>query len=792
MRRMLRGLLLLAVLLCLAPSARADVSQDVYSDAKDIITELIERDVAESVASDLACYSPDGLLKYFPNTLQAVFDRNMGAIKTQLERDTVNFVANYAFDCFRQKRSIPLGQFLPVSGFDPNDATTNKCREEVRDAGGPAEYAARVEAAHVKREVAYRPIDLCESTQPKSREVEALCPFVAALRGATAENPKEGLLAFAEAAASIGFKAWSADLSEGLRLAQPGVALQAQVQVDSERVHAVVFEELLSRLTTGHYDAAGLLAKVNAQDFTKAIELLDTIKALKASATKTEIKDEKFKLIFDAPSPRTRLYAGALRLLLASEAPLRINVDHASVKNLLPTLKLLVVGMSPPKPGDLPGETLARSLLAHAGAAPFGSYVVSETDDGVDLTGGNKTRPLALTGPGLARLAEIEAMFKTALNLEQLLDAVGLEPSSRQYLIVKVLLQTIVGLVQSVEETAEALKAIPRKADGRIDLLTLLDAFVRPNKNQGFCPPLPAGAATPAPGGPVMHVTLCALMRQAVAIADPQNLLLPILGSALDHDYRRVAVQVTNSVFSAPAIEAMCCGKQASCRDIAVLYGRLAKTVVSYVLMPRNDEDQSIAARAAFKSAAIDVIREIGKRGGVDRKTASIHSLLIPTGTLRAAWSGSYQQVDVRGNGIRYSPTIDWPTLRWRVTPNGSAAYLGLALSALDGLAPFTEAVSRKRELAYHNEYNTAWLTAVVPRVSGLLALPWLTKNTALVVSAGMRLAAPYEVGKTDDGRRLFTYSTVFGNADTRNNHMNTSQLMWQAVELSAGVQYVP
>jgi hypothetical protein len=109
---MLPGRWLLAVLLFFAPSARASISQDVYSDAKDIITELIERDIAESVASDLACYSPDGLLKYFPNTLQAVFDRNMGAIKTQLERDTVNFVANYAFECFRQKRSIPLAQFL--------------------------------------------------------------------------------------------------------------------------------------------------------------------------------------------------------------------------------------------------------------------------------------------------------------------------------------------------------------------------------------------------------------------------------------------------------------------------------------------------------------------------------------------------------------------------------------------------------------------------------------------------------------------------------------------------------
>ena len=788
---MLQGLWLLVALLCLAPHVRADLSQDVYSDAKDIITELIERDVAESVASDLACYSSDGLLKYFPKTLQAVFDRNMGAIKTQLEHDTVNFVANYAFECFRQKRSIPFSQFLPISAFDPNDATTNKCREEVKDAGGPAEYAARVEAAYDKRQVAYRPIDLCKTSQEKSPEVAALCPFVAALGGATAQDPKEGLLAFAEAAASISFREWAADLDAGVNAIKPPAAGERRL-IETERVQAVVFEELLSRLTSGHYDDTGLLAKVNVPDFAKASALLDSIAALDPS--KGNPKDDSFKVIFDAASPRTRIQAGALRLLVAPTAPLQISIGKKNQEELLPTLKSLVASISAPKPGDLPGETLARLLLTHASATPIGSYIVSEAAEGVDISAGSdRTGPLTLTGPGLVRLSEIEVMFRTALDLERLLDAVGLDPSSRQYAIVRVLLQTTVGLIEGVEETAKALKAIPRKADGRIDLLTLLGAFVSPNKNQGFCPPPATDAATSKSGAPpVMHVTLCALMRQAVAIVDPQNLLLPILAAALDHDYRRVAVQVTNTVFSGPAIEAMCCGKGASCRDVAVLYGRLAKTVVSYVLMPRGDEDQSIAARAAFKSAAIDVIREIGKRGGVDRKPFSWHSVLVPTGTLRAAWSGSYQQVDVRGDGIRYSPTIDWPTLRFGVTPNGSAAYLGVAFSAIDGLAPFTEAVSRHREFSYHNEYNLAWATAVMPRVTGLLALPWLTKNTALVVSAGMRLAAPYDIGTTDDGRRLFTYSTVFGNADTRQHGMNTSQLMWQAVELSAGVQYVP
>jgi hypothetical protein len=46
----------------LAP--RTDVAGEVYSDAKDIITELIHQDMAEIVTPDLACYPPGGLLKY--------------------------------------------------------------------------------------------------------------------------------------------------------------------------------------------------------------------------------------------------------------------------------------------------------------------------------------------------------------------------------------------------------------------------------------------------------------------------------------------------------------------------------------------------------------------------------------------------------------------------------------------------------------------------------------------------------------------------------------------------------
>ena len=82
----LRNVFCLSILLLAWPSTgRAQPAADVvYSDVKDIITELIEQDVAQNVAPNLACYSPTGLLKYYSESLQAVYDRNFGALKDTL------------------------------------------------------------------------------------------------------------------------------------------------------------------------------------------------------------------------------------------------------------------------------------------------------------------------------------------------------------------------------------------------------------------------------------------------------------------------------------------------------------------------------------------------------------------------------------------------------------------------------------------------------------------------------------------------------------------------------------
>jgi hypothetical protein len=202
--------------------------------------------------------------------------------------------------------------------------------------------------------------------------------------------------------------------------------------------------------------------------------------------------------------------------------------------------------------------------------------------------------------------------------------------------------------------------------------------------------------------------------------------------------------------------------------------------------MSRDDQDASIAARAAFKSAAVDVIRDLGKRGGVERKpslSSFATSIVTPTGTLRASWSGSYQNEDSRHTGVRLVPTIDMLTFRVGLTRAESQVYFGAAFSAIDVLAPVAELVSRRADVTY--DHQSSFLAAFIqPRLSGVLAIPELSKHTVLTLGASLRGAAALKINDT-----TFGYETVFG---TSNLNYSAWDRFGQLFEVSAGVQYIP
>jgi hypothetical protein len=735
---------------------------DVYSDAKDIITELIERDIAESIAPNLGCYSPGGLLKYFPGTLQALYERNFGALKDVLQRETIAMAGNYVFESFRERRSIPLSEFLPILPFEPNSGES-KCADDMRNVGGPAQYQQQLQQARRRmNKGAYLPLDACSGPNPE-QNLELACLFAQAVIASASDRPADAEELLITAVSVVTADAVSNHSLPAAAASTPSLPVQ--------ELRTMVLEEVHALWSTGSLPSEGPFAVFAADDALKALTLAQ----------------KSFKDILAEPSASLRARAGGLRLLFAPvDFPL-VEVNDAShtVQDLVATLGDLD-GDAPTVPGEGRGVQVARALLSHDAQDPKGTVSVSNVPEGVLIKFQPGASAPTFTGPGLARLQDLAAMAEASQDFQQLLHALGgsaaADPSN------EALLRAAIGLVQSLETLVGAVRSVGKTSSGGFDLLSLLDGAAHGKLADQLCP---KQVQKNADGSyPVKDLNACDIWNQAIGLMDPRGLLRPIVAAALSKNYREVATSAMSALFSDAVIEQVCCGRGASCQEVAALYGRLAKSVASYVLLPRDDEDASLAARAAFKSATVDVIRSIGKRGGVEHKL-TWRGFLVPTGSLRASWSSSYQLEDTRHTGIRYVPTIDWLTIRVPFTTESSAVYVGGSLSLVDGLAPFAELVSRQAAVKYEDK----WLLAaafIQPRLSGVFAVPDLSKHTVLTLGGSMRGSAPFFLDTSASGQERFGYSTVFASPRVKGHGYDTGDVLAHLFEVSAAVQYVP
>jgi hypothetical protein len=768
-------LVVLAFLISARAASAQPVADEVYADAKDIITELIERDVAEAIAPNLACYSPGGLLKYYPGSLQALYERNFGALKAVLEHETIALAGNYTFESFRQRRSIPLSEFLPMAHFSPGagdakiytDKDNQKvgCVDHIKELGGPATYQQELaQAARRMSNGVYLPLDTCTGPKQLPPALELPCLFAQAAV-ATANGhavDAQELLITAVGATTATVLADSASITP-----EPNALANLQ---------RMVIDEVRARFATGAFSNDGLFSMLGATDFGQVIAL-----------AQKPLND-----IFASPNASLRQRAGALRLLLApSEAP-KAQVSPVKGENtslaLLPFLTELVPVV---QPNESAGAGIARAILVQLGQVVAGNVQATIADDGDVLLAFDPTSKLAvsLTGPGLARLAALADMQRTAAQYEHWL--AQLDPSGGKDPLDLAMIQGALGLVQTIESLAAAVGGIDKNSAGKFDVVTLLDGVARGKFTQALCPQgtKPPDAVT-SPDTPVKVITLCDVWTQAIGLLDPDDTLRPILAAVRDQDYRALAVSAVSAIFSPSTTEEMCCGSEdATCTDTVALYGRLAKSVVSYVLMPRNDQDASLAARAAFKSAAVDVIRATGSRDGVEHSN-DWRTFLIPSGTLRASWSASYQDEDSRHTGLRVMPTVDMLSIRQRISYGESPVYIGGVISLIDLLAPVTELVSRDANLKYANK-GLVLAELIQPRIAAIFAVPDLSKHTVLTLGASMRGAAPFDLHEKVDGAERYGYSTII-RAPSVKPYEDPGDVFGQLFEVSAGVQYVP
>jgi len=765
---------------------------DVYADAKDVIGELIERDVAENIAPNLGCYSPGGILKYFPETLQAIYERNFGAIKDALRREVVALVANHSFESFRQRRSIPLAEFIPIVAFDPTQKST--CKEKIVAAGGPAPYQEELgrERKRLNGE-RYFPLDTCSNPMGPPEELELACFFaqsVMASMSGRAVDAQELLSSAAGFTTSIVLASYSPMTKATLRRA--------------------VTDEIRARFATGAFLPDGLVAALATTDLQEALqkvqtlfeEAMEKIQKLNEPARQAALPLELGKVlpledVFALPSPSLRIRVGALRLWIAPADPPIVTVtdSQGSLGEQKPVPKLLsnLAGLARelPSPGDPPGAAIARALLVQSSEVPRGAVTVSDTDKGVEIKFEPSDKsPANFTGPGLQRLQELHEMARMAAQFDRLLGKTVGDDASKIAIV-----KGVMGLIQALDNLVAKLKSAAKTDGSGVDLLALLDGVVRDCASAPAVPagdgvvPVPAKQSPDSAEQPVMVLSLCDVWKQFTALLDPEGTLRPILTAARDRNYRALAINVVSAAFSPLATEQLCCGKSASCAQNVGLYGRLSKSFVSYVLMPRDDGDASLAARAAFKSAAVDVIRSAGQRGGFDRPAAG---WWVPTMALRASWNAAYQEEDARATGVRIIPTVDWLSVRVPWSYNSSTFYVAATFSLVDLLAPFAEIVSRQSMATHYDHKTTGFLAGFFqPRISAMIAAPGFSKHTSLSVGGSLRGAVPFDLRRTDDGVKQFKYAHPLEEAGLRDLY-ETGDRLWRFVEVSAAVQYTP
>ena len=160
------GLLALIATLLIRPNAALAQprAEDVYADVKEIIEDLMVKEVSESVIVQVACYSPKGLVRYYPRTLQMIWERNFGVVRDVMLDEAIELLGNYTYVSLLEGRPVKLSDFLPAStdGCDDIEAL----RAELKELGGPERFFAQLQRRE-KWSCPTLPLDGCHGKPPK-------------------------------------------------------------------------------------------------------------------------------------------------------------------------------------------------------------------------------------------------------------------------------------------------------------------------------------------------------------------------------------------------------------------------------------------------------------------------------------------------------------------------------------------------------------------------------------------------------------------------------------------------
>jgi hypothetical protein len=264
----------------------------------------------------------------------------------------------------------------------------------------------------------------------------------------------------------------------------------------------------------------------------------------------------------------------------------------------------------------------------------------------------------------------------------------------------------------------------------------------------------------------------CAALTTMASIAGRGRRYAGIVRAASQGDVRMVAHAALSTLFRSFRDQAACDHAEQCEKDA---YERFAEAVVAYAVDLAEDRTPTDATRAAFRSAALEVIRDTSPNGFARKRW---YGFLIPDFALRASWSSGY--LDDDDSTFRSVASVNVITLR-PILRYTEMVYMAAHLSALDLLAPVAEVALRPSTFTYEDEAKN-WANVVNPRVDMALGLPGVSRHLTLTMGVALRLATPVLTSDPALPTRTYRYDWAWDDDDT----------FGRSLEFGLALKYVP
>lgn len=256
----------------------------------------------------------------------------------------------------------------------------------------------------------------------------------------------------------------------------------------------------------------------------------------------------------------------------------------------------------------------------------------------------------------------------------------------------------------------------------------------------------------------ISKTKLCSALAKMHAEIGRAAQYWPLINAAAHADYRQIAHQMIALLFRDVGEKECDAGNadykneyDAACKY--VVYRRFADSLVTYFLDVATDGAPAEGSRAAFRNAAVDVLRDVAALGGMDRGPSAGRVLFMPDLELRAGYSpafGMSEFSEVRTVAAARFVTVR-PILRYT-----THHYLAIHLSIIDLLAPFAEISKRPTTGIKYNSKGLAW-NLISPSLEIAYGMPQLSKHLVVGIGATYRLVVP-KLTRADDGTGSVVY----------------------------------